>query len=101
LINSFNVGLKVGGDNRPLIIQPGESMNLNFSTKEKCLLRDLINMEIKNCSNDFNLNSYVERLKKLKFKIQLDKQQLKKAVKLYGNDIEELNIIANEWLEKE
>ena len=63
-------------------------MNLNFSTKEKCLLRDLINMEIKNCSNDFNLNSYVERLKKLKFKIQLDKQQLKKAVKLY--DIEEL-----------
>ncbi len=76
-------------------------MNLNFSTKEKCLLRDLINMEIKNCSNDFNLNSYVERLKKLKFKIQLDKQQLKKAVKLYGNDIEELNIIANEWLEKE
>ena len=65
-------------------------MNLNFSTKEKCLLRDLINMEIKNCSNDFNLNSYVERLKKLKFKIQLDKQQLKKAVKLYGNDIEEL-----------
>ena len=67
-------------------------MNLNFSTKEKCLLRDLINMEIKNCSNDFNLNSYVERLKKLKFKIQLDKQQLKKAVKLYGNDIEELNI---------
>jgi len=76
-------------------------MNLNFSTKEKCLLRDLINMEIKNCSNDFNLNSYVERLKKLKFKIQLDKQQLKKAVKLYGNDIEELNIIANEWLEEE
>ena len=76
-------------------------MNLNYSTKEKCLLRDLINMEIKNCSNDFNLNSYVERLKKLKFKIQLDKQQLKKAVKLYGNDIEELNIIANEWLEKE
>jgi len=58
-------------------------------------------MEIKNCSNDFNLNSYVERLKKLKFKIQLDKQQLKKAVKLYGNDIEELNIIANEWLEEE
>jgi len=75
-------------------------MNLNFSTKEKCLLRDLINMEIKNCSNDFNLNSYVERLKKLKFKIQLDKQQLKKAVKLYGNDIEELNIIASEWLEE-
>ena len=63
---------------------------MNLSTKEKCLLRDLINMEIKNCSNDFNLNSYVERLKKLKFKIQLDKQQLKKAVKLYGNDIEEL-----------
>tara|TARA_R100000544_G_scaffold31627_1_gene17930 strand:+ start:507 stop:710 length:204 start_codon:yes stop_codon:yes gene_type:complete len=67
-------------------------MNLNFSTKEKCLLNDLINMEIKNCSNDFNLNSYIEKLKKLKFKIQLDKQQLKKAVKLYGNDIEELNI---------
>jgi len=68
------------------------TMNLNFSTKEKCLLNDLINMEIKNCSNDFNLNSYIEKLKKLKFKIQLDKQQLKKAVKLYGNDIEELNI---------
>ena len=32
-------------------------MNLNFSTKEKCLLRDLINMEIKNCSNGFDLNS--------------------------------------------
>ena len=66
-------------------------MNLNFSTKEKCLIRDLINIEIKNCSNDFNLNSYVEKLKKLKFKIQLDAQQLKKAIKLYGNDIEEIN----------
>ena len=65
-------------------------MNLNFSTKEKCLLRDLINIEIRNCSNDFNLISYVERLKKLKYKIQLDNQQLKKAVKIYGNDIEEI-----------
>ena len=65
-------------------------MNLNFSTKEKCLLRDLINIEIRNCSNDFNLISYVERLKKLKSKIQLDNQQLKKAVKIYGNDIEEI-----------
>ncbi len=64
-------------------------MNLNYSTKEKCLLRDLINIEIKNCSNDFNLNGYVERLKKLRFKIQLDEQQLKKAIKLYGNDIYE------------
>ncbi len=62
-------------------------MNLNFSTKEKCLLTDLINIEIKNCSNDFNLISYVERLKKLRFKIQLDTQQLKKAIKMYGNDI--------------
>jgi hypothetical protein len=65
-------------------------MNLNFSTKEKCLLRDLINIEIRNCSNDFNLNKYVKRLKKLRFKIQLDTQQLKKAVKMYGNDIEEI-----------
>jgi len=65
-------------------------MNLNFSTKEKCLLRDLISIEIRNCSNDFNLISYVERLKKLKSKIQLDNQQLKKAVKIYGNDIEEI-----------
>ena len=65
-------------------------MNLNFSTKEKCLLRDLISIEIRNCSNDFNLISYVERLKKLKFKIQLDNQQLKKAVRIYGNDIEEI-----------
>tara|TARA_R100000742_G_C4256518_1_gene74397 strand:+ start:620 stop:835 length:216 start_codon:yes stop_codon:yes gene_type:complete len=65
-------------------------MNLNFSTKEKCLLRDLINIEIKNCSNDFNLNGYVEKLKKLRFKIQLDEQQLKKAIKLYGNDIDEI-----------
>jgi hypothetical protein len=65
-------------------------MNLNFSTKEKCLLRDLINIEIRNCSNDFNLNGYVERLKKLRFKIQLDEQQLKKAIKLYGNDIDEM-----------
>tara|TARA_R100001079_G_C4379189_1_gene122352 strand:+ start:225 stop:482 length:258 start_codon:yes stop_codon:yes gene_type:complete len=65
-------------------------MNLNFSTKEKCLLRDLITIEIRNCSNDFNLISYVERLKKLKYKIQLDNQQLKKAVKIYGNDIEEI-----------
>tara|TARA_R100000479_G_C6310524_1_gene173850 strand:+ start:91 stop:297 length:207 start_codon:yes stop_codon:yes gene_type:complete len=64
-------------------------MNLNFSTKEKCLLNDLINIEIKNCSNDFNLISYVERLKKLRFKIQLDSQQLKKAIKMYGNDINE------------
>ena len=65
-------------------------MNLNFSTKDKCLLRDLINIEIKNCSNDFNLNGYVEKLKKLRFKIQLDEQQLKKAIKLYGNDIDEI-----------
>jgi len=65
-------------------------MNLNFSTKEKCLLNDLINIEIKNCSNDFNLNDYVEKLKKLRFKIQLDNQQLKKAIKLYGNDINEI-----------
>jgi len=65
-------------------------MNLNFSTKEKCLLRDLINIEIKNCSNDYNLNDYIEKLKKLRFKIQLDTQQLKKAVKIYGNDIDEL-----------
>ena len=65
-------------------------MNLNFSTKEKCLLRDLINIEIKNCSNDFNFNSYVEKLKKLRFKIQLDEQQLKNAIKLYGNDIDEI-----------
>jgi len=65
-------------------------MNLNFSTKEKCLLRDLINIEIKNCSNDYNLNYYIEKLKKLRFKIQLDTQQLKKAVKIYGNDIDEL-----------
>ena len=74
-------------------------MNLNFSTKEKCLLRDLINMEIKNCSNGFDLNSkeaeflfekdYIEKLKNLKFKIQLDEQQLKKAIKLYGNNIDE------------
>ena len=64
-------------------------MSLNFSTKEKCLLNDLINIEIKNCSNDFNLISYVERLKKLRFKIQLDTQQLKKAIKMYGNDINE------------
>ena len=65
-------------------------MNLNFSTKEKCLLRDLISIEIRNCSNDFNLISYVQRLKKLKSKIQLDNQQLKKAVRIYGNDIEEI-----------
>jgi len=65
-------------------------MNLNFSNKEKCLLNDLINIEIKNCSNDFNLNDYVEKLKKLRFKIQLDNQQLKKAIKLYGNDINEI-----------
>ena len=65
-------------------------MNLNFSTKEKCLLRDLINIEIKNCANDYNLNDYIEKLKKLRFKIQLDTQQLKKAVKIYGNDIDEL-----------
>ena len=65
-------------------------MNLNFSTKEKCLLRDLINIEIRNCYNDFNLNSQVEKLKKLRFKIQLDEQQLKKAIKLYGNDIDEI-----------
>ena len=44
-------------------------MNLNFSTKEKCLLRDLITIETRNCSNDINLISYVYRLKKLKSKI--------------------------------
>jgi len=73
-------------------------MNLNFSTKEKCLLRDLINIEIRNCSNDFNLNGYVERLKKLRFKIQLDEQQLKKAIKLYGNDIDEIRKDKTQWI---
>ncbi len=73
-------------------------MNLNFSTKEKCLLRDLINIEIKNCSNDFNWNGYVEKLKKLRFKIQLDEQQLKKAIKLYGNDIDEIRKDKTQWI---
>jgi len=73
-------------------------MNLNFSTKEKCLLNDLINIEIKNCSNDFNLNDYVEKLKKLRFKIQLDNQQLKKAIKLYGNDINEIRKDKKQWI---
>ena len=36
-------------------------------------------------------SKFYQQLKKLKFKIQLDAQQLKKAVKLYGNDIEEIN----------
>ena len=63
-----------------------------FSTKEKCILRDLIKLEIKSLDLDdygkykYSLHHYAEDLLKLGNKLQLDEQQKIKANKLYRKD---------------
>ena len=65
MINSFNVGLKVGGDNRPLIIQPiGESMTSKDYIKLALMFQNAIaaNNEEKEISGDKNLSNQTDNI---------------------------------------
>ena len=61
-----------------------------LNTKEKCILRDLIKIELKSLDRDdygkfrYYPYEYAQQLLKLGKKLQLDEQQKKKAYKLYG-----------------
>ena len=61
-----------------------------LNTKEKCILRDLIKIELKSLDKDdygkykYFPYEYAQQLLKLGKKLQLDEQQKKKANKLYG-----------------
>ena len=61
-----------------------------LNTKEKCILRDLIKIELKSLDRDdygkykYFPYEYAQQLLKLGKKLQLDEQQKKKAHKLYG-----------------
>ena len=61
-----------------------------LNTKEKCILRDLIKIELKSLDRDdygkykYFPYEYAQQLLKLGKKLQLDEQQKKKANKLYG-----------------
>jgi hypothetical protein len=63
-----------------------------LSTKEKCILRDLIKLEIRSLDRDdygkykYFPSEYAEQLLKLGNKLQLDEQQKIKANKLYRKD---------------
>jgi|TARA_R110002049_G_scaffold234599_1_gene407855 hypothetical protein len=63
-----------------------------LSTKEKCILRDLIKLEIRSLDRDdygkykYFPFEYAEQLLKLGNKLQLDEQQKVKANKLYRKD---------------
>jgi len=63
-----------------------------LSTKEKCILRDLIKLEIRSLDRDdygkykYFPFEYAEQLLKLGNKLQLDEQQKIKANKLYRKD---------------
>ena len=52
-----------------------------FSTVEKCILRDLIKIEIKSLDKD--VDDYLQKLLKLSKKLKLDPQQRIKMNKLY------------------
>ena len=60
-----------------------------LNTKEKCILRDLIKIELKSLDRDdygkfrYYPYEYAQQLLKLGKKLQLDRQQKKKANKLY------------------
>ena len=60
-----------------------------LTTKEKCILRDLIKIEIKSLDKDdygkykYFPHEYAQQLLKLGKKLQLDRQQKIKATKLY------------------
>ena len=66
-------------------------MIIQLSTKEKCILIDLIKIEIKSLDKEdygkykYCPSEYVEQLLKLGKKLKLDTQQKIKAKKLYGN----------------
>jgi hypothetical protein len=53
-----------------------------FSTVEKCILRDLIKIEIKSLDKDVD-DDYLQKLLKLSKKLKLDPQQRIKMNKLY------------------
>jgi len=53
-----------------------------FSTVEKCILRDLIKIEIKSLDKDVD-DEYLQKLLKLSKKLKLDTQQRIKMNKLY------------------
>ncbi len=64
MINSFNVGLKVGGDNRPLKIQPGESMTSKDYIKLALMFQNAIaaNNEEKEISGDKNFSNHTDNI---------------------------------------
>jgi hypothetical protein len=70
----------------------GKIMRQWLSTKEKCILRDLIKLEIRSLDRDdygkykYFPFEYAEQLLKLGNKLQLDEQQKVKANKLYRKD---------------
>ena len=53
-----------------------------FSTVEKCILRDLIKIEIKSLDKEVD-DDYLQKLLKLSKKLKLDPQQRIKMNKLY------------------
>ena len=57
---------------------------MQLSTKDKCVLRDLIKIEIKSCRSDPWTYDYVQFLFKLGKKLRLDPQQKIKENKLYN-----------------
>lgn len=56
-----------------------------FSTVEKCILRDLIKIEIKSLDKDVDYD-YLQKLLKLSKKLKLDTQQRIKMNKLYKKE---------------
>lgn len=57
-------------------------MTEQFSTVEKCILRDLIKIEIKSLDKEVD-DEYLQKLLKLSKKLKLDPQQRIKMNKLY------------------
>lgn len=57
-------------------------MTEQFNTVEKCILRDLIKIEIKSLDKDVD-DDYLQKLLKLSKKLKLDPQQRIKMNKLY------------------
>jgi hypothetical protein len=56
-----------------------------FSTVEKCILRDLIKIEIKSLDKEVD-DEYLQKLLKLSKKLKLDPQQRIKMNKLYKKE---------------
>ena len=60
-------------------------MTEQFSTVEKCILRDLIKIEIKSLDKEVD-DEYLQKLLKLSKKLKLDPQQRIKMNKLYKKE---------------